>query len=147
MTFPDAVRKVQWHLRMAALIPEPRVVRSFYFVGYLLLLVGGISCLIRPLTSWEGTFGLAVTYAWAAILALGSLICAVSVFTIYWAVERIGLYLAGGGLVVYAAVTFAMHVTSEQGNRIPQTCVLLFALLMLVLRFVRIRGAIVEPGK
>lgn len=132
---------------MAALIPEPRVVRTFYFLGYVLLFVGGLSCLINPLTSWEGTFGLTVTYAWAAVLTLGSLIAAASVFTIYWAVERIGLYLAGGGLLVYAVVTFAMHLTSEQGNRIPQTAVLVFALLMLVLRFIRIRGAIVEPGK
>lgn len=147
MTLPDAVRKVQWHLRMAALIPEPRVVRTFYFVGYVMLLLGGISCLVRPLTSWEGTFGLAVTYAWAAILTVGAGVAASAVFTIYWALERIGLMLAGGGLAVYALVTVIMHITSEQGNRIPQTSVLVFALLMLVLRFVRIRGAIVEPGK
>lgn len=147
MTLPDAVRSVRWHLRMAARIPEPRVVRTFYFACYLVLLVGAVSCLLRPLSSWEGTFGLTVTYAWAAILAIGSLVGAASVFTIYWAVERIGLYLAGGGLFVYAAVTFAMHITSDQGNRIPQTTVIVCVLLMLVLRFVRIRGAIVEPGK
>lgn len=146
MSVPSAVRRMRWHLRMAALIPEPRMVRAFHFVGYLLLLVAAVSCLFRPLSTWEGSMGLAVTYVWAAILALGSATAAASVLTIYWAVERIGIGLAAGGLAVYGLVTFLLHLTSD-GNRLPQTAVIVFALLMLGLRFIRIRGAIVEPGR
>lgn len=140
------MRQVRWHLRMAALIPEPRLVRAFHFAGYLVLLLLAVACLIQPLSAWEGTVGAPLTYVWAAIVTVGAAACAASVLTIYWAVERIGIGLAAGGLAVYGMVTVLLQLT-DGGNRLPQVGLIVFTLLMLALRFVRIRGAIVEPGR
>lgn len=138
-------RKSTW-ARWFLTIPEPREVRFAYLGSYLLWAVAGVSVLISPPTSLEGTLGPVLTYVWGAFLALGSVLGASTVLTIYWWVERLAIWLTGTGVAVYAILILSMHLTSS-GNRIPQLCFVLAGLVFLIVRYLRIKGARVQPGK
>ena len=138
-------RKSTW-MRWFLSIPEPRSVRFGYLVAYLLWAVAGVSVLISPPTSLEGTVGPVLTYTWGSFLALGSIIGASTVLTIYWWAERLAIWLTGTGVAVYAILIVSMHLTSA-GNRIPQLCFVLAGLAFLIVRYFRIKGARVQPGK
>lgn len=138
-------RKSTW-VRWLLSIPEPREARFAYLASYILWAIAGISVLLAPPLSIEGSLGSALTYVWGSFLALGSIIGASTVLTIYWWAERVAIWLTGTGVAVYAIIVATMHLTST-GNRIPQLCFILAGLAFLVVRYIRIRGARIQPGK
>lgn len=138
-------RRKTW-IRWLLSIPEPRSVRFGYLIAYLLFAVAGVSVLVSPLLSLDGVLGPVLTYVWGSFLLAGSVLGAATVLTIYWWAERAAIWLAGTGITVYAILTIGQHVTSA-GNHMVRLCFILAALVFLIVRYFRIKGARVQPGK
>lgn len=133
-------------MRWLLAIPEPRVIRFFYGMIYAILLLAGVMVLVHPPMSIEGQLGELVTVMWGWFLAVGAGTGLAAVLTPYWFVERVGIFLATSGAAVYAVVVLYLQF-AQSGNRIVQLCFILVAILALALRWVRIRGALIEPGR
>lgn len=127
-------------------IPEPRVVRAFYAMIYAALLVAGVMVLVHPPMSIEGELGELITAVWGWFLVLGASAGFAAVLTPYWFVERVGIFLSVSGASVYAVVVLYLQFV-QTGNRIVQLMFIIIAILTLTLRWVRIRGALIEPGR
>lgn len=138
-------RKQTW-LRWLASVPEPRSVRFGYLAAYFLWAVAGTSVLIQPPTSLSGAVGETLTYIWGAFLAVGAAVGACTVLTKYWFLERFAIWLTGAGIAVYGILVTTMHVI-ENGNRLPQLMFIVAGLIFLVVRYIRIKGPSIQPGK
>ena len=138
-------RKQTW-IRWITSVPEPRSVRFGYLLAYVLWAIAGISVLIQPPTSLSGAVGEGLTYLWGAFLAVGGTVGAGTVLTYYWYLERFSIWLTGAGVAVYGILVGSMHIL-ESGNRLPQLMFILAGLVFLVVRYLRIKGPNIQPGK
>ena len=62
-----------------------------------------------------------------------------------WLWERIAIWLASGGWLMYLITVIYIHLNSE-GNRLIQAGAILFILIALVDRYAEIMGSTHEPG-
>lgn len=131
-------------VRLWQLLDEPRVRTALRMTAYAALVVAGIGAFGSPPTSLKAAWGGLVTDAWAAALILGSATCLVATPRGWWWIERIGITIAGTGLLMYLSVVVTLHVTAA-GNRIPQAAVIAFALTLLVERFIATKDAALDP--
>lgn len=138
-------RKKTW-IRWFITIPEPRAVRFGYLVAYILWAVAGVAVLIQPQSSLSGAVGETLTYTWGAFLAVGATVGACTVLTKYWFLERFAIWLTGAGVAVYGILIGTLHIL-ESGNRLPQLMFILAGLVFLVVRYLRIKGPYIQPGK
>lgn len=127
-------------------VPEPRSTRFWYLGIYVLWAVAGVSVLLQPPTTISGVIGGALTFTWGGFLALGATGGALTVLTRYWWLERASIWLAGTGITVYAILVGSLHLIQD-GNRIPQLMFVLTGLIALIIRYRRIRGSVIQPGK
>ena len=115
-------------------VNEPRAITMLTALGYAVLAFGGISALISPPRSIEGTVGdVAMTLLAAGLTAGGTLGAITSVPGWNW-LERGAVLLCGASLVIYAVIIIIMGVIAESGNRDLQTAVVLFSAIMIVTR-------------
>ena len=124
--------------RLWLLIEEPRVRRVLWSCAYLLLTAGGIATLVHPPRSVEDAIGPLLAYLWGGMVAAGGVIGAWATLTRWWVVERVAILLCWHGAAIYLALTLYNHMTSE-GNRLPQSAFIAFALVAFAIRFYDIR--------
>lgn len=118
--------------------------RPLYVFVYVVLALGGVSALVAPPQSITSTIHPALAYAFFGLLTLGGAIGAVTVFTRWWRLERIGIGFASIGAGVYLFVTI-VNQFNEQGNRSLQIAFLIVVTLLLFGRFAEIRDWEYEP--
>ena len=137
--------RVRWHpMALWLLLHEPRVITALHLVGYLVLTVGGTLGLISPPSSLQAEWGPLLTSLWGGALIVGGLVALVSTPRGIWWGERIGITILIVGLLMYASIVVFLHLTSP-GNRIPQVGVVAYAIVSLLVRWVRIRGVALDP--
>lgn len=117
-----------------------------YFLMYLLVALAGIFVLLDPPRSVAAIIGPLGSIAWGAFCLIGGALGAGIVFTGRWWIERIACALSVTGLAFYASTVFTLHFAQE-GSRIPQFLVICGLIVAFALRYVRLRGALIEPGK
>ena len=122
-----------WHK-----VNEPRAITMLTALGYAVLAYGGISALLSPPRSIEGTVGDVAMVLLAAGLTIGGMLGAfTSVPGANW-LERGAVLLCGASLGIYAVIVIIMGINAETGNRDLQTAAVLFSALMVVTRGVYI---------
>lgn len=126
-------------------VQEPRVATVLQWVIYLATLAAGVSALLAPPASIEGTLGATLTTLWAAFLIGGGALGAVATLPGIWWLERAAVLAAVTGLGIYGVVVVTLHVQSPAGNRGPQAAVILIAALFFATRWSRIRRYAYDP--
>lgn len=126
------------------LLHEPRVITALHLVGYLVLALGGVIALIAPPSSIRAEWGSLLTMMWGSALVAGGAVALVSTPRGIWWGERIGITVLIIGLLMYASIVVFLHLTSP-GNRVPQLGVVAYAIVSLLVRWVRIRGVALDP--
>lgn len=97
-------------------ITEPRHLKTFYLIVYVLTLWIGIVTLINPPTSIEGQLGDAITRFWAALLLVGGAGGAVSVLPGWWWVERCSVWLILTGAAIYEGIVLYIQALAPPGS-------------------------------
>ena len=119
-------------------VNEPRAITMLTALGYAVLTYGGISALLSPPRSIEGTVGdVAMTLLAAGLTAGGTLGAITSVPGWNW-IERGAVLLCGASLGIYAVIVIIMGINAETGNRDLQTAAIAFSAIMVVIRGVYI---------
>ena len=115
-------------------VNEPRAITMLTALGYAVLAFGGISALISPPRSIEGTVGDAAMMLLAAGLTVGGVLGAITSVPGWQWLERGAVLLCGASLVIYAVIIIIMGVIAESGNRDLQTAAVLFSAIMITTR-------------
>ena len=115
-------------------INEPRAMTMLTALGYAVLAFGGISALISPPRSIEGTVGDAAMMLLAAGLTAGGTLGAITSVPGWNWIERGAVLLCGASLGIYAVIVIIMGILAETGNRDLQTAVVLFSAIMITTR-------------
>ena len=127
------------------LIDEPRFHRLFWLSRYILIAIAGFFAIARPPSSIATELGGPGSFAWGILLAAGGIMGAIFVLRHSWLWERIAIWLASGGWLMYLITVIYIHLNSE-GNRLVQAGAILFILIALVDRYAEIMGSTHEPG-
>lgn len=130
--------------RATSWIPEPRVVRVFYFLAYAALLFGGSRALVAPPESIEGALGAGIMLGLAAALIVGGIAGLIAVLPGWWYFERFGLGLALLGVAAYGLTVAVLGLAN--GGRDLQFSAILVAFLLLLCRLVSIRSEDLDPS-
>src|SRR5699024_9961912 len=85
-------------------VHQPRVISALYCVIYTLLLLGGISALIDPPRSIEGTIGAAAMTLLASLLTLGGALGAPASLVGAWWLERLAVVSVGVAAAIFASI-------------------------------------------
>ena len=135
----------RWHPRtLWHLLKEPRVITAMHLLGYAILTTAGAAALGTPPTSIRAEWGPLLTQLWGGGLLLGGAVALVATPRGWWWVERTGITLLIIALAMYLSVVVSLHYTMS-GNRLPQAGVTAYAIISLVVRFLRIRSAALDP--
>lgn len=127
------------------LIDEPRFHRLFWLSRYILIAIAGFFAIAQPPSSIATELGGPGSFAWGILLATGGIMGAIFVLRHSWLWERIAIWLASGGWLMYLITVIYIHLNSE-GNRLVQAGAILFILIALVDRYAEIMGSTHEPG-
>ena len=119
-------------------VNEPRAITMLTALGYAVLAFGGISALISPPRSIEGTVGDVAMMLLAAGLTTGGTLGAITSVPGWQWLERGAVLLCGASLGIYAVIVIIMGINAETGNRDLQTAAVLFSAIMVVTRGVYI---------
>lgn len=98
---------------------NPPLDRPVFQIGYIATIGAGVATLLVPPSTIANELGPVMSVAWAVMFIMGGTIGALTIYTDHWQLERLGIKTAGLGLLVYAAVIIALHV-SEPGSRLTQ---------------------------
>lgn len=140
------MRKIKDFLRSTwELIDEPRFHRLFWLSRYILIAIAGFFAITQPPSSIATELGGPGAFAWGILLAAGGIMGAIFVLRHSWLWERIAIWLATGGWLMYLITVIYIHLNSE-GNRLVQAGAILFIIIALVDRYVEIIGSTHEPG-
>ena len=119
-------------------VNEPRLITMLTALGYAVLAYGGISALLSPPRSIEGTVGDVAMVLLAAGLTIGGMLGAfTSVPGANW-LERGAVLLCGASLGIYAVIVLVLGIQAETGNRDLQQAVIVFSAVMIITRGVYI---------
>lgn len=132
------VRRLWWRIR------EPRVEKMIYFIVYVGVVILAAATSLNPPMTISDPLGPVLTVTWVVLWVFSALIGACSVFSGWWAAERIGLWLGLLGVLIYSSVVVALHVTGG-GSRLAQLTVLWIAAAFYGVRLHRIWGHDFEP--
>lgn len=119
-------------------VNEPRAITMLTALGYTILTLGGISALIDPPRTVEGTVGETSMTLLAAGLTIGGLLGVITSIPGYNWLERGAVLLTGASLGLYSAIILALGIQAETGNRDLQQAVVVFSAVMIVTRGVYI---------
>lgn len=92
-------------------IAEPRTYRILQFIIYICLAVAGHAVLMNPPAAYQGVLGITLLNVFAWLLILGGVTGTIAVLPGIWWLERIGLALLFGGLIMFISVAFALGVS------------------------------------
>lgn len=129
--------------RLWELIQEPRVVAAVTGIGWAILATIGLTAvLLRPI-SIDHPAGPWLTGVWAALMMLGGTLGLVGCLPGWWWVERSGIAAGMTGVLTYLMVVISTPWPA--GPKATQIGLLLLVVVMLVTRWVRIRGPQLDP--
>ena len=131
-------------VRLWLLLKEPRVITAMHLLGYAILATAGALALGTPPSSIKAEWGPLLTQRWGGGLLLGGAVGLVATPRGWWWVERAGITLLAIALAMYLSIVVYLHYTGT-GNRLPQAGVAAYAIISLVIRFLRIRTAALDP--
>lgn len=129
-------------------ITEPRHLKAFYLVVYLITVGIGMVTLVHPPSSIEGQLGTALTLFWAGLLAVGGLGGVATVMPGWWWAERAAVWLILGGAAIYAGIVVVVQATSPPGSsRWTQLGFIVLAGGLFILRLMLTRRWDYEPRR
>lgn len=127
-------------------ITEPRHLKTFYLVVYILAVWVGLVTLVNPPSSIEGQLGDALTRFWASLITLGGIGGAVSVLPGWWWVERCAVWLILTGAAIYGGIVIYIQALAPPGSsRWTQIGFIAFACALFILRLLLTRKWDYEP--
>ena len=132
--------------RLWLLLHEPRAVTAAMIGYWLLVIFIGLSARISPPGTIAHQMGPALTEVWSAALLAGGLFGLIGCAPGWFWVERVGIMFASTGAVMYLAVVLMLHY-AEPGSRLVQAGFVLLGISSLVVRWLRIRGAQIDPTR
>lgn len=132
--------------RLWAMMSEPKIVTAAMGGTWLIILAIGTAALFTPPMTITHELGGALTVLWAILLLLGGAFGLIGCLPGWWWVERAGIYLAATGMLVYLIVVLSLHYT-QPGSRLVQAGFILAAVSSMVVRWLRIRGAQLDPTR
>jgi hypothetical protein len=130
--------------RATSWIPEPRVVRLFYFLAYGVMIFGGSRALVAPPESIEGALGAGIMLALSSMLIIGGIAGLIAVLPGWWYFERFGLGLGILGIFAYVLTIAVLNV--QNGGRDLQLASVGIGAILLLSRFVSIRSEDLDPS-
>lgn len=125
-------------------VPEPRDISVAFSIAYVLAFLGGLATLILPPRSIAGVVGPSLMVAIGVFFIAGSVLGMYSGAKEIWLLERVAIWLMGGGLLAYGAQVGILHFTSS-GSRLTQLTVVGIALTLFVVRYLMIRKYTYRP--
>ncbi|WP_221585540.1 hypothetical protein [Microbacterium sp. G2-8] len=125
-------------------ITEPRHITSAFFVVYLIVTYTGITTLVSPPRTVEGSLGDPLSTAWAILLIAGGVGGALAVLPGWWWAERLAIILTGAGIGIYGIVVLGRQLETS-GSRLTQLGVIALAGALFAVRWLLIRGYSFEP--
>ena len=123
-----------WWMR----VPEPRDISFLFSLAYLVTLDMGFMAFLAPPQSVKGVTGPIIMGTIGVFLIAGSLLGMWSGAKEIWALERMSIWLMGGGVFVYGLNVLYLHTTTP-GPRLLQLGVVTLTLLLFILRYRLIR--------
>lgn len=138
-------RQGNWLVRAWRRVREPRVISVLAWVGYVALTIVGAVALAVPPTTVEAVVGPYAMYVIAGLVAVGGLASAVGSLPGWRGMECLGISAIMGGASIYMVLVLILTFTSS-GNRSFQAGFILFALVSLASRWIRIKDHTYAPG-
>lgn len=128
-------------------LTDPPHQKPVYLFVYMVTIMTGVVTILFPPRTIEGAVGglLMGINGWSWLI--GGLICAITLFTRWWWLERFGIGLAVLGTVMYGLVVATLHVL-ESGSRLTQLGMIALAGCLFLIRWLSIREwSYAPPGK
>lgn len=119
-------------------VPEPRDLSLVFSVAYVVSLLGGIVAFVAPPQSLTGIVGPTLLAIIGVFLIAGSLMAMFAGAKEIWLVERLGIWLMGGGVFTYGLQVGIIQAT-QPGARWLQMAIIVIALLLFIVRYRLIR--------
>ena len=132
--------------RLWLLLHEPRVITATMGVAWLLILGIGCAALVAPPMSIAHEIGPTLTVIWGGLLLTGGILGLAGCLPGWHWIERSGILAAGTGTLIYLVVILNLHATTN-GSRPVQAGFVALCLVGLAARWLRIRGAQVDPTR
>lgn len=132
--------------RLWMMLHEPRIITAATGIAWSVVIGIGLSALFAPPATIAHELGPALTVIWAACLLVGGSLGLVGCLPGWWWVERTGIISAITGSGIYLVVVLALHY-AQPGSRLTQAGYILLGILFLITRFLRIRGAQLDPSR
>lgn len=130
-----------WWLR----VPAPREISVAFTIAYSLAFATGAATLLYPpITLSAEAAGPQAIASVGALLVVGAVLGMLGGAWEHWKLERVGLWLMSGALVIYAAIIVGLHL-STQGSRLTQLGVISLALCLFLVRYLMIRRFTFRP--
>ena len=133
-------------IRLWTLLQEPRSRTFLLLLAYSTLGAAGIGAFSSPPSTIQAEWGPVLTDVWATLLITGAAVALAAVPRGIWWAERIGITILAVGAAMYLSVIVILHVTSH-GNRLPQAAFVAVTLVWLVIRWIDIRNAALDPTR
>lgn len=132
--------------RIWLLIREPRVITALTGLMWLIVTGIGLAALVAPPLTIAHKIGPWLTVYWGGALLLGGVLGLVGALPGWWWVERSGIAATATGIGIYLAVLIMLQAQAGSGSSwLVQIGFVLLALIALVVRWMRIRGAQIDP--
>lgn len=144
---PHTQKGVTVPKRLWNLLHEPRVITAIIAVTWLLVLAAGINALVDPPATFTTRFDASIAITWPIAFVVGGVLGFAGSLPGWWWIERGAIIAAGTGLGAYVLMVLTLHYSSPMGNRVPQALIMLALLGHLVNRWIRVRGAQVDPTR
>lgn len=132
--------------RLWLMLHEPRIITAVTGAAWGVLIGIGLSALLAPPATIAHELGPTLTVIWAACLLVGGSLGMVGCLPGWWWVERTGIISAITGSIIYLIVVLSLHY-AQPGSRLTQAGYILLGILLLVIRWLRIRGAQLDPAR
>ena len=124
--------------RLWLMLHEPRIITAVTGAVWGVLIGIGLSALLAPPASIAHELGPTLTVIWASCLLVGGSLGMVGCLPGWWWVERTGIISAITGSAIYLIVV---------PERVEGVGGILLGILLLILRWLRIRGAQLDPAR
>ena len=128
-------------------LQEPRRITAAMMCAYTIFIVIGVVSLRDPSDYISQAWGAWFAYAWPALTISGGVIGAAGTPRGRWWIERAGLILCATATVTRIISLIFLHHAGAPGNQMIQVAFDSLALVLLLVRWERIKGAYLDPTR
>ena len=132
--------------RLWLMLHEPRVITAVTGGAWAIVIGIGLSALLAPPTTIAHELGPTLTVIWAACLLVGGSLGMVGCLPGWWWVERTGIISAITGSTIHLIVVLSLQY-AQPGSRLTQAGYIALGIVLLILRWLYIRGAQIDPSR